>query len=67
MRGLLPDGRVRVAMVLHTAAVVVGVGAIASGWPLLAWAAGVLLGLTGVVLALNLVHTLAPRYTLDTR
>jgi hypothetical protein len=63
IRGLLPDSRVRVAMVMHSSAVIVGSAAIVSGSALLARAAGALLGATGVVLAANLVHTLAPRAT----
>jgi hypothetical protein len=61
MRGLLPDARIRLAMMLHASAVIAGGAAIASGWAPVARATGALLGLTGVVLAVNLVSTLTPR------
>lgn len=61
MRGLLPDGRIRAAVLLHASAVVVGGAAIASGSGLVARGAGLLLGATGGLLALNLLHALAPR------
>lgn len=61
MRGLLPDGRIRAGLAAHAAAVIVGELALLTGWAPLAHATGALLAATGVVLAVNLVHTLRQR------
>ncbi len=67
MRALLPDARIRLALWLHVAAVVAGLLAIVSGSALFARGAGVLLVVTGVALALNLVRTLLRRTVTATR
>jgi hypothetical protein len=58
MRGLLPDPRIRLGLGVHVAAVLAGEAAILTGWAPAAHATGVLLALTGVVLAANLLHAL---------
>jgi hypothetical protein len=58
MRALYPDGRIRLGLALHASAVLGGVVAILTGSELATGAAGVLLAATGIVLVVNLVHTL---------
>jgi len=61
MRALLPDGRIRIALAIHVAALVTGGAAIATGWPPVGIATGVLVAATGVALGLNLIHALRQR------
>lgn len=61
MRELLPEPRLRVALVLHIAAVVTGLVAIGTGRDALARLAGALLAATAVVLGANLVGVVRRR------
>jgi hypothetical protein len=61
MRQLLPDGRIRLALALHGAAVAVGLAAILAGWAPLARLSGALLMAAAVMLLANLAHALKQR------
>lgn len=61
MRALMPDAHIRLALWLHLGAFATGALALVSGSALMARAAGALLVVTGLMLALNLVRTLRAR------
>ena len=61
MRRMLPEGRARIGYWMHAATLVLGCGAIASGWVGLVYAAASTMAFTGLALGAGLVGVLRTR------